>query len=79
MENKLDELRTLVIDLHKKVDNLQAKMDEEMVPECKKMGTHIDFVENVYDNVKHPLGYICNRVRYYTGGTTYTLTNKDNK
>ena len=50
-----------------------------MVPECKKMGTHIDFVEQVYDNVKHPLGYICNRVRYYTGGTTYTLTNKDNK
>ena len=30
--------------------------------ECKKMGGHIDFVEEVYDNVKHPLGYICKKM-----------------
>jgi hypothetical protein len=79
MGDKIEELRTLLVDLHKKVDNLQAKLDDEMVPEFKKMGTHIDFVEQVYDNVKHPLGYICNSVRYYTRGTTYSLTNEDNK
>ena len=42
----------------------------------KTMGSHIDFVETVYDNVKHPLGYICNKVKYLTGNSeeTYSLT-----
>lgn len=76
----VEEIRTLLLDLHRKVDNIQAKLDDEMVPECKKMANHIDFVERVYDNVKHPLGYICNNVRYYTGrgGKTYSLDNKEN-
>jgi hypothetical protein len=41
------------------------------------MGSHIDFVEQVYDNVNHPLGYICKKVGYLTGNTDeqYTLTN----
>jgi hypothetical protein len=30
------------------------------------MGTHIDFIETVYENVKHPLGYICNKFNYLT-------------
>ena len=31
---------------------------------------------NVYDNVKHPLGYICKKIKYLTGNdnTQYTLT-----
>jgi hypothetical protein len=75
----MEEIRSLLLDLHRKVDNIQAKLDDEMVPECKKMANHIDFVERVYDNVKHPLGYICNNVRYYTGGgKTYSLDNKEN-
>ena len=41
------------------------------------MGNHIDFIEHVYDNVKHPLGYICKKIKYITGNdeTQYTLTN----
>jgi hypothetical protein len=45
--------------LERKIDKLEIKMNEDVLVECKKMGTHIDFVENVYENVKHPLGYIC--------------------
>ena len=30
------------------------------------MGSHIDFVENVYDTVKHPLGYFCNKIKTLT-------------
>jgi hypothetical protein len=42
----------------------------------KRWGSHIDFVETVYDNVKHPLGYICKKVQYLTGNSeeTYSLT-----
>ena len=41
------------------------------------MGSHIDFIENVYENVKHPLGYITNKIKYitYSDNNEYTLTN----
>ena len=55
---------------------LNKSVNEELYEECKKMGSHIDFVETVYDNVKHPLGYICKKVQYLTGNSqeTYSLT-----
>ena len=42
------------------------------------MGSHIDFVENVYDNVKHPLGFITNKIKYLTSGNNdnYALPDK---
>lgn len=69
-----DELLKLVKEIYKKVDNIEKKIDalesrmnEEMVPECKKMGTHIDFIENVYETVRYPLGYFCNKIRTIVG------------
>lgn len=52
--------------LERKIDHLTTIMDEEVLAECKKMGSHIHFVETVYENVKHPLGYICNKFTYLT-------------
>ena len=37
-------------------------LQKDVQPNCQKMNTHINFVENVYENVKNPLGYICNKV-----------------
>ena len=69
-----NDLLRLVKEIYNKVDNiekkiiaLENKMNEEMVPECKKMGTHIDFIENVYETVRYPLGYLCNRVKTIIG------------
>ena len=42
-----------------------------------KMSQHIDFIERVYDNVKNPLGYICNKLNYYTSNTQYDLEDLD--
>ena len=39
------------------------------------MSGHIDFVENVYENVKNPLGYICNKVGSFIGNDSYSLDN----
>ena len=40
------------------------------------MSSHIDFVENVYDTIKSPLGYICNKINYFSSSNTnYTLEN----
>ena len=65
IENKLN----LIIEL------LEGRIDKQ----CSKMGEHIDFVENVYENVKNPLGFICNKLNKYIGPKTkYSLIkNKD--
>lgn len=54
--------------LLKKVDALERKVDEilhvlqnDVTSECKKMGDHIDFIETVYDYIKSPLHFICDR------------------
>ena len=52
----------------------EKKMDkilELLEKDCKKMSDHIDFVENVYDNVKMPFYYVMNKVNY--------LVSSDNK
>jgi hypothetical protein len=81
IENQLEGMKELIIKLNdniellnKKIDNLEVSLDEELIPECKKMGSHIDFIEKVYDTVKHPLGFICNKVKGITNSETYTLT-----
>ena len=48
------------------------KLNDDLIPECKKMGSHIDFVENVYDTVKHPLGYLCSKIKQL-GGTNKNI------
>ena len=90
INSNLEQIKELLISLHNNVEvqsqritslessvkNLNKKVDDEIMEECKKMGSHIDFVENVYDNVKHPLGYICKKIQYLTGSSDeqYTLT-----
>ena len=49
LENKIDELE-------KKIDIILNLLKYDIKENCNKMGKHIDFVENVYDNVKNPLG-----------------------
>ena len=31
------------------------------------MGSHIDFVEGVYDTVKAPMNLLCNKINSYVG------------
>ena len=45
------------------------------------MGEHIDFIEKIYDNVKSPLGYLCNKINYLKGNDNnkYSLEYKNIK
>ena len=64
IENQLEGMKELLIKLNDNIEIIN-----------KKMGSHIDFVEDVYDTVKHPLGYICNKVKSITGrNEIYSLT-----
>ena len=88
LDNHMEAIKHLLITLNEKVEsleekieNLSEKIDGEVLEECKKMGSHIDCVENVYDNVKHPLGYICKKIKGLTGSSSeqYTLTDLEDK
>lgn len=60
IEDRLDRLE-------EKLDLILKILTEDIKNNCEKMGGHINFVEKVYDNVKHPLTFICNKVNYLTG------------
>ena len=69
-----EELENRLESIEKKLDKLIFLTEMELKPECKKMGGHIDFVEKVYENVKAPLGFICNKLIFLRG--SYDLHTK---
>lgn len=78
LNDNLESTNEKIDGMERKIEKLDEKIEEDILDECKKMGSHIDFVEEVYDNVKHPLGYIVKKIKYLTVGgdnTQYTLTN----
>lgn len=80
INKNLEAINLKLTNLENKIETIEKKIDCEIVDECKKMGNHINFVENVYENVKHPLGYINNKIKNFMGNEkTYSLTdNSDN-
>ena len=62
----VDETNKKVDLLDEKIDKLTTKIDKDIISECKKMSSHVDFVESVYDSVKKPLIYACNQIEYLT-------------
>lgn len=73
-ECDIDFLKNKILDLEKHFTIMEKKMDkilELLEKDCKKMSDHIDFVENVYDNVKMPFYYVMDKVNY--------LVSSDNK
>ena len=40
------------------------------------MSSHIDFVDNVYETVKSPLNFMCNKVNVLSGSENNSLTDK---
>ena len=56
------ELKTDIKRLESKIDKIIEYLEKDIVKNCDKMGEHIDFVETVYETVKHPLDFICSKV-----------------
>jgi predicted DNA-binding protein YlxM (UPF0122 family) len=75
VENRISELEKQYSRIEEKLDLIISIFQKDVAPNCEKMSGHIDFVENVYENVKNPLGYLCNKVGSFIGNDTYTLDN----
>jgi hypothetical protein len=69
MDKKIENIEQRIINIEKiltevvgTLHDLNKKIDNDITKECKKMGNHIDFVDGVYDHIKHPLNYMCNKI-----------------
>lgn len=76
VENRISELENQYSRIEEKLDFIISIFQKDVAPNCEKMSGHIDFVENVYENVKNPLGYLCNKVGSLIGkNESYSLDN----
>ena len=75
IKEKLGDLESKMNEIDLKLVTILELLQTEIRPNCKKMSSHIDFVDNVYENVKNPLGFICNKVGKLSGEETYSLEN----
>ena len=73
---KIEQLNVKIEQLNVKIDEILNILKKDISRNTKKMSDHINFVENVYENVKSPLGFICNTITRYIGSTKYTLNSK---
>lgn len=68
VENKFNELQEKINSLEEKINQQNNKLDlilkilnEDIKENCEKMSNHINFIESVYDKVKSPMYFICNK------------------
>ena len=73
-QERFDKIERKLERIEIKLDALLEKM-EISVKECNKMGEHIDFIENVYETVKAPLSFICDKVNIFSGNQETDLEN----
>lgn len=67
VKSKLDSLEYKLIDLEVKLNKIIELIENDVAPNCNKMSSHIDFVDKVYDTVKSPLNFMCNKVNVLSG------------
>ena len=66
---RLDMLERKLTSLEDKLDKILELLNKDVKPSTTKMTAHIDFVEAVYENVKNPLGFLCNRIGLLAGNS----------
>ena len=60
-----EDIHDKIVFLEIRFERMEQKIDkilELLEKDCKKMTDHIDFIENVYDNVKSPFYYLMDKV-----------------
>jgi len=57
----MEKLEARLCEIETKLDRIIHILDTDVSTKCDKMGKHIDFIETVYDSVKHPLQFVCNQ------------------
>jgi hypothetical protein len=71
----LDKMNEMIKDNNETLKRIEDKLDNQVTNECEKMGSHIDFVESVYERLRHPIDSIC----YLYSGNKYISSNEQLK
>lgn len=61
LQEKIDNLEEIINQQNNKLDLILKILNEDIKENCEKMSNHINFIETVYDKVKSPMYYICNK------------------
>ena len=71
----MDNNKEILERIEERLDKIFEILENRVTKNCEKMSNHIDFIDTVYDNVKSPLAYICNKVKSIAGSseTTHSL------
>tara|TARA_Y100000816_G_C26087338_1_gene574002 strand:+ start:356 stop:631 length:276 start_codon:yes stop_codon:yes gene_type:complete len=73
IDEKLNEIEKKLHNIDDKINTIICKLDNNVIPNTNDMKRHITFIENVYNYVKSPLGFLCNRIYYLIGKNKYDL------
>jgi len=60
--HRLDKLDTDIENIAKSFQELKSDIQNDLKPACSKMVHHVDFIDEVYEKVKVPLNYVCNKI-----------------
>ena len=70
--------------INERMDKLENKLDiiinllnNNVSNNLNKMNDHIDLMEDIYETVKNPVGYVCNKINSYIGDNTYSITSNN--
>ncbi len=67
----MDEIKIMLIEIINRLDRIEERLNkidvkqEEIKDSTTNMDSHIQFINNVYDNVKKPLSYVANKFNNY--------------
>jgi len=63
LDSKIESLDSKIESLDSKINSILSILEKDISKNTQKMGEHIDFVENIYETVKYPLGFVCNLIK----------------
>jgi len=66
INDKLDNIIKSLEQINERLEILENSNDS-IKENCNKMSEHIDFIEDTYQSLRTPLGYLKNRVNYILG------------
>tara|TARA_Y100000591_G_scaffold66045_2_gene54638 strand:+ start:9205 stop:9474 length:270 start_codon:yes stop_codon:yes gene_type:complete len=80
-ESSIEQLIKKADTIDQKLDKIIDILNNNIGKNTEKMANHIDFIERIYNNVKSPLGFLCNKINYLKGNDTekYSLEYKTDK
>ena len=61
IDKKTDSIENRLREIDDKLTELIILMNDNK-RDCEKMSTHIDFIDSVYEKLKAPIDYVCNRL-----------------